>query len=77
MEAGRIVKEEGGDNPLLQMIADDPMFRTSLEELEKAMDPARYVGRAPYQTEKYLREVVEPMLSANAGLLGYQAVINV
>ena len=77
MEAGRIVKEEGGDNPLLQMIADDPLFRTSLEELEKAMDPARYVGRAPYQTEKYLREVVEPMLSANAGLLGYQAVINV
>ena len=47
MEAGRQVKEEGKDNNLLELIAADPAFNLSLEELQKTMDPSRYVGRAP------------------------------
>ena len=70
MEAGRHVKEEGGDNDLLQRIAADPAFHLSLEELEKRMDPAAYVGRAPQQTERYLRDVIRPLLEKNAGMAG-------
>ena len=77
MEAGRVVKEEGGENPLPDLIASDPLFHLTKEEILQSMDPARYVGRAPYQTEKYIREVVEPLLSENAELLGYRSEIKV
>jgi adenylosuccinate lyase len=77
MEAGRHVKEEGGDNDLLQRIAADPAFHLSLGELEKRMDPAAYVGRAPQQTERYLRDVIRPLLEKNAGLAGEAEEIRV
>ena len=77
MEAGRNVKEKGLDNNLLELIAADPAFNLSLEELQKTMDPARYVGRAPVQVEAYLNNVVNPMLEANKEILGVTAEINV
>ena len=77
MEAGRHVKEEGGENNLLDLIAADGAFSLTREELEKSMDPARYVGRAPYQTETYLREVVRPLLEKNGGAAEYLPEINV
>ena len=77
MEAGRNVKEKGLDNNLLELIAADPAFNLSLEELQKTMDPAKYVGRAPVQVEAYLNNVVNPMLEANKELLGVTAEINV
>ena len=77
MAAGRHVKEEGGDNDLLSRIAADPAFGLTEEELTRAMDPAKYVGRAPYQTERYLRDVVRPLLDANRDALGFKAEINV
>lgn len=39
MEAGKNVKENGMDNNLLELIAADPAFNLSLEELKKNMDP--------------------------------------
>ena len=77
MEAGRNVKEKGLDNNLLELIAADPAFNLSLEELQKTMDPAKYVGRAPVQVEAYLNNVVNPMLEANKEILGVRAEINV
>ena len=77
MEAGRNVKEKGLDNNLLEVIAADPAFNLSLEELQKTMDPAKYVGRAPVQVEAYLNNVVNPMLEANKEILGVTAEINV
>ena len=77
MEAGRMVKEEGKDNNLLQLIAEDPDFPMELEELEKTMEPSRYVGRAPYQVTKYLNEVIGPMLEENKEELGVTAQISV
>ena len=77
MEAGRNVKEKGLDNNLLELIAADPAFNLSLEELQKTMDPAKYVGRAPVQVEAYLNKVVNPMLEANKEILGVTAEINV
>ena len=77
MEAGRNVKEKVLDNNLLELIAADPAFNLSLEELQKTMDPAKYVGRAPVQVEAYLNNVVNPMLEANKEILGVTAEINV
>ena len=77
MEAGRNVKEQGLDNNLLELIAADPSFGLSLDDLKKAMDPARYVGRAPRQVEEFLEEVIKPVLAENKELLGVKAEINV
>ncbi len=77
MEAGAHVKKEGKENNLLELIAADPSFKLSLEELKSSMDPSRYVGRAPGQVERFLKDVVRPMLDANKELLGIKAEINV
>ena len=77
MEAGRNVKEQGLDNNLLELIAADPSFGLSPDDLKKAMDPARYVGRAPRQVEEFLEEVIKPVLAENKELLGVKAEINV
>ena len=50
MEAGKTVKVEGKDNNLLELIAADPAFNLTLEELQKTMEPKKYVGRAKEQT---------------------------
>ena len=77
MEAGKNVKQEGKENNLLELIAADPSFNLTLEELEANMEPAKYIGRAPYQVNVFLRDVVNPILDANKELLGVKAEINV
>ena len=77
MEAGKNVKQLGKENNLLELIAADPAFGMNLEDLEKTMDPAKYVGRAPIQVEKFLKEVIAPVLEENKELLGVTAEINV
>ncbi len=77
MEAGRTVKEEGGENDLVDRIAADPSFGLTKEEIEATLQPERYVGRAPYQVQTYLRDVVQPMLDANRAELGITAEISV
>ena len=77
MQAGKTVKEEGKDNNLLELIAADPSFHLSLEDLEASMQPERYVGRAPKQTEEFITEVINPILEKNKEALGLTAEINV
>ncbi len=77
MQAGKMVKEEGKDNNLLELIAADPSFHLSLEDLEASMQPERYVGRAPKQTEEFITEVINPILEKNKDALGLTAEINV
>ncbi|MCR5145069.1 MAG: adenylosuccinate lyase [Lachnospiraceae bacterium] len=77
MQAGANVKENGGDNNLLELIAADPKFGLSLDDLKETMDPSKYVGRSPRQVEVYLRDEVQPVLDANKDLLGLSAEINV
>ena len=77
MEAGRRVKEEGKDNNLLELIAADPAFHMSIEELQKSMEPSRYIGCAPHQVERFLRDVIRPVLEENKDILGEKAEINV
>ncbi len=77
MEAGKNVKVEGKENNLLELIAADPAFNLTMEELKACMEPSRYVGRSEVQVEAFLRDVVKPILRANEGLLGMKADIHV
>ena len=77
MEAAKNVKAEGKENNLLELIAADPSFSLTMEELEDAMDPAKYVGCAPHQVDVFLEQVVNPILEENRGLLGMTAKIHV
>ena len=77
MEAGKTVKVEGKDNNLLELIATDPAFNLTLEELQKSMDPAKYTGRAKEQTERFIIQVVQPILDSHKEMLGIKAEINV
>ena len=77
MEAGKKVKEEGADNDLLDRIAADPMFHLTREQLENTMDPNRYVGRAPEQVDRYLANVIAPILDAHKDMLGVKVEIDV
>lgn len=77
MEAGRTVKEEGRENNLLELIAADPAFGMTLEELQESMKPERYVGRSKEQVERFVAAVVQPVLEENKALLGVTAEINV
>ena len=77
MEAGKTVKVEGKDNNLLELIATDPAFNLTLEELQKSMDPAKYTGRAKEQTERFVSQVVQPILDSHKEMLGIKAEINV
>ena len=77
MEAGKNVKEKGMDNNLLELIAADPAFNLGLEELQKAMEPARYVGRAKEQVETYLEQVIRPLLEDHKELIGMKSEIKV
>ena len=77
MEAGKNVKVEGKENNLLDLIASDPAFNLTREELEKTMDPSKYVGRSKEQVEAYLKNYIRPLLEQNKELLGMSAEINV
>ena len=77
MEAGKTVKVEGKDNNLLELIAADPAFNLSLKDLQRSMDPKKYIGRAKEQTERFVNTVVQPILDSHKELLGVKAEINV
>jgi adenylosuccinate lyase len=77
MEAAYNVKEKGEDNNLLELIAADSAFNLELEDLQKTMEPSRYVGCAPKQVETYLNDVIRPLLEKNQDALGMKAEISV
>lgn len=77
MQAGANVKQEGKENNLLELIAADPAFGLTIEELQSTMDPSKYVGRAPIQVDAFVKNVIQPILDANQDILGVKAEINV
>ena len=62
MEAAKIVKLQGGKNDILERIAKDPLFNTTLEDLKALLDPTKFTGRASEQVEEFIKEHVEPVL---------------
>ncbi len=60
--SARALKDGASHNDLLDRIAADETFEISRDELERAMDPKRFVGRAPEQVDEFLEEVISPLL---------------
>lgn len=77
MEAGKNVKEKGMDNNLLELIAAEPAFGVTLEELKKHMDPHKYTGRSASQVTDFLNEDIYPLLNAHKDELGLSVEIDV
>ena len=63
LEAARAMKEGATRNDLLDRLAADTAWTVSLRDMQAALDPAAFVGRAPQQVDDFLREVVEPLLA--------------
>ena len=62
LEAGHNVKELGLPNNLIDLIAADPMFGLTKEEIVAHMEPSRYIGRCPEQVTEFLNDYVKPAL---------------
>lgn len=77
MAAGKVVKEDGGKNDLLERIAADDAFGMSAQDLGTLMNPADFVGRAPQQTEEFVRDRVRPVIEKHKALLGVTVEIKV
>lgn len=77
MEAARRVKQGDGVNDLLERIAGDPLFGVTLRQLEDMLNPSAYMGRAPEQTDEFLKEQVGPVLERYKDILGIKVEISV
>ncbi len=77
MKAGEQVKVYGKENDLVNRIAEDPSFNLTKEEILSVMKPENYVGRAPQQTEEFVKTYIEPILKENENLLGVKVELNV
>ena len=66
MAAARRIKEEGGDNDLLERLAADPAFAMIAADFDSLIDPQKFIGRAPEQTKEFIENEVEPVLAAHA-----------
>jgi adenylosuccinate lyase len=57
-----VVKEEGGENDLIQRIKAEPFFGPIVPQLDALLDPKTFIGRAPEQVDSFLEEWVTPAL---------------
>ncbi|MBO4894666.1 MAG: adenylosuccinate lyase [Clostridia bacterium] len=71
------IKLNGSNNDLLDRILNDERFGLTKEELDEIVDPRKFTGCAPLQTEDYLSNYVRPALEERKELLGYNAVVTV
>ena len=66
MEAGKVVKQEGRDNDLLERIIKNPKFNAlgiTEDKLKEILDLKKFIGRAPGQVVRFVDEEVKPMLN--------------
>ena len=75
--AAAVVKQEGKPNDMIARVEADPAFGLTREEIEAELSPEAFTGRAPEQVEEYLREVIAPVLEANAEDVGQKVELNV
>jgi adenylosuccinate lyase len=69
IEAGKNVKDLGLENNLIELIAADPAFGLSMEQLCAHLEPSRYIGRCPDQVDEFLQEQVAPILKRYSAIL--------
>ena len=77
MEAGKVVKVQGGENDLIDRIAADDAFGMSREEILALMDPKAFVGRSPEQVAEFIDGAVKPVLERCGDEIGLEVEIKV
>jgi len=77
MEASKKVKEEGKENDLLERILNDHSLKLDKSKLMEVLDPKRFIGFAPIQTEEFIENEVTPILKKYADLIGLKADLKV
>jgi adenylosuccinate lyase len=66
IEAARALKDGAEKNDMLERLAADKTFGVSFEDLQSALQPARFVGRAPEQVDEFLETVINPILASHS-----------
>jgi len=77
MEASKKVKEEGKENDLMERILNDHTLKLDKSKLMEVLDPKRFIGFAPIQTEQFIENEVTPILEKYADLIGLKADLKV
>lgn len=77
MEAGKKVKEEGGENNLIELIEKDEMFRAVWNRMDEILDAKKFIGRAPSQTVEFIRNEIDPILEENRAVLGEKGNVQI
>ena len=77
MQAGANVKQEGGENNLLDLIRKDDAFRAVCDRLDDILDASKFIGRAPQQVEEFIAQEIDPILSRHRSLLGEKGEVNI
>ena len=75
--AGKVVKEEGGENDLIDRICADPAFNLSHDEIDSIMIPENFTGRSAEQVDSFLSAYVKPLREKNRDVLGENAELTV
>ena len=77
MVAGRNVKEEGGENNLIELIKQDEMFKAVWNHIDEVLDAKNFIGRAPSQTVEFIVAEINPILEKHADMLGDQGDVRI
>ena len=77
MQAGKVVKEEGGDNDLVARIKKDEMFRAVWDKLDAMLDAKNFIGRSAEQVAEFISAEIDPILARHAAQLGEKGEVNV
>lgn len=77
MEAGKNVKQNGGDNNLLELIKADDMFAAVKDRLDEILDASKFIGRAPSQVVEFIEREIDPILEENRSDLGKKGEVRV
>lgn len=77
IEAGRNVKDEGGENNLCELILKEPMFRITAEEMDAILKPENFTGRSAGQVEEFLDSCIRPVLAGHKDILNETAELPV
>jgi adenylosuccinate lyase len=69
-QAARVVKEDGGENDLIERVKKDSYFAPIIPQLDALLEPKTFIGRAPEQVDGFLKDWVRPALAP------YEDVLN-
>ncbi len=73
--AAAVVKQQGGRNDLMERLAGDEAF--AKVDLQAALQPSKYVGRAPQQVDEFVAEIIDPIRKKYPAACGTSAEVNV